>query len=123
MRRFRSAIAVATAAALALAGCAPDGDCTPDESARTLTVRAAKPGTAEVQCWSGCADGTRLLEHADDAHWTVPLADGRPDTVTLAARADDGSLRFAQRFHLDWTGCPAAPRESELVLFRPEGGS
>jgi hypothetical protein len=121
MRGIRSVIVLAFAGALALAGCAPTGDCGPDVA--TATARAAKPGVASVQCWSGCAEGVRLLEPAGDGRWTVPLADDRPAAVTLAARADDGTLRFAQRFHLEWSGCPAAPAESELVLLRPEGGN
>lgn len=121
MRGTRSLIAVASAGVLALAGCAPTGDCGPD--ADTVTARAVKPGVASVQCWSGCAEGVRLLERAGDGRWTVPLADDRPTAVTLAARADDGTLRFAQRFRLEWSGCPAAPAESELVLLRPEGGN
>lgn len=121
MRGTGSLIAIAAAGALALAGCAPADDCGPD--ADTVTVRAAKPGVASVQCWSGCVEGVRLLEPSGDDRWTVPLADDRPAAVTLAARAGDGTLRFAQRFHLEWSGCPAAPAESELVLLRPEGGN
>jgi hypothetical protein len=100
----------------------PD-DCPPDAASATVTARAAKPGVAAVQCWSGCAEGVRLLEASDAGTWSVPLATDRPDTVTLAARAGDGSLRFAQRFRLEWSGCPAAPSQTELVLLRPEGGS
>jgi hypothetical protein len=126
MRGVRSVIVLACAGALALTGCAPTGDCGADEAApadAAVTVRAAKAGVASVQCWSGCAEGVRLLEASGDDRWAVPLADDRPAAVTLAARADDGTLRFAQRFHLEWSGCPAAPTESELVLLRPEGGS
>jgi hypothetical protein len=121
MRRVRSVLALACVGVLGLAGCAPAGDCAPDGA--TVTVRAEKPGVASVQCWSGCAEAVRLLEPSGDDRWTVPLADDRPAAVTLAARADDGTLRFAQRFHLEWSGCPAAPAESELVLLRPEGGN
>ncbi|MEI5584853.1 MULTISPECIES: hypothetical protein [unclassified Agromyces] len=120
MRRLRSVLAIACASVLGLAGCAPASDCAPDGP--TATVRAAKPGVASVQCWSGCADGVRLLERSGDDRWTVPLAGDRPAAVTLAARADDGTLRFAQRFRLEWAGCPAVPAEAELVLLRPEGG-
>jgi hypothetical protein len=125
MRGIRSVIVIACAGALALAGCAPTGDCGPADAAAdaAVTVRAAKAGVASVQCWSGCAEGVRLLEPSGDDRWMVPLADDLPAAVTLAARADDGTLRFAQRFHLEWSGCPAAPTESQLVLLRPEGGS
>ncbi|MGR2752885.1 hypothetical protein [Agromyces arachidis] len=119
MRRMRWAIVLVGLPLLS--GCAADADCTP-EPAVVVEVRAAKPGTASVQCWSGCADGVRLLERTGADGWTVPLAAGRPQTVTLAARAEDGSLRFAQRFRLEWAGCPAAPVDRELVLLRPEGG-
>jgi hypothetical protein len=124
MRGVRSVVVLACAGALALAGCAPTGDCgADDDAAAAVTVHAAKAGVASVQCWSGCAEGVRLLEPSGDDRWSAPLADDRPASVTLAARADDGTLRFAQRFHLEWAGCPAAPTESELVLLRPEGGS
>ncbi|HEX6955942.1 MAG TPA: hypothetical protein VF156_13800, partial [Agromyces sp.] len=62
MRRVRSALVVVATGVLLLAGCAPSGDCAP--AAPTVTVRAAKPGVASVQCWSGCADGVRLLDRA-----------------------------------------------------------
>jgi hypothetical protein len=113
---------VGLAAAIALSGCSA-AECAPDEGSRTVTVHAVKPGNAAVQCWSGCAPDVRELESQASAEWTALLADDRPETVTLAARDADGGLLFGQRFHVEWSGCPAAPNPDVLELVRPEGGS
>jgi formylmethanofuran dehydrogenase subunit E len=107
---------------LALGACSDQTDCSPNESSSTVTVTAAKPGVTGVECWSGCAPGQRDLEASGSGEWTATLAEGEPDRVTLAARGDDG-VNFAQRFNVEWAGCPAAPTERELVLLRPEGGT
>ena len=107
---------------LALGACSGPTDCGPDASSRTVTVTAAKPGVTGVECWSGCAPGSRDLEATESGDWTATLADDQPDRVTLAAVDADGVI-FAQRFNVEWAGCPAAPTERELVLLRPEGGT
>ncbi|HZW42112.1 MAG TPA: hypothetical protein VFE99_07400 [Agromyces sp.] len=130
MRRDRSVSVFASIAgfvgvaaiAIALTGCTAS-ECAPDEASRTVTVRTAKPGIGAVQCWSGCAPGVRDLESGANEEWTALLADDRPESVTLAARDADGGLLFGQRFHVEWSGCPAGPDPDVLELFRPEGGS
>ena len=130
MRRDRSVSVFASIAgfvgvatiAIALTGCTAT-ECAPDEASRTVTVRTAKPGIGAVQCWSGCAPDVRELEPAASDEWTALLADDRPDSVTVAARDADGGLLFGQRFHVEWSGCPAGPNPDVLELFRPEGGS
>jgi hypothetical protein len=128
MRRDRSVSVFASiagfvgVAAIALTGCTAT-ECAPDEASRTVTVRTAKPGIAAVQCWSGCAPDVRDLEPVASDEWTALLSDDRPESVTLAARDADGGLLFGQRFHVEWSGCPAGPNPDVLELFRPEGGS
>jgi hypothetical protein len=112
---------VAVAAVFAMNGCAP-ADC--DAESTSVTVHAVKPGIVAVQCWSGCvAGGRELVAAANNGEWTAELASDRPASVTLAARDASGGLIFAQRFHLDWSGCPAEPSQEVLELFRPEGGT
>jgi hypothetical protein len=115
--------AFAILGALALAGCNGPADCSSDASSRTVTVRAAKPGVSAVQCWSGCAPDSRDLDATRSGGWTATLADDQPSRVTLAAVDPDGGVLFAQRFKVEWAGCPATPTKRELVLFRPEGGT
>lgn len=121
----RAAVAaVAAVAVLALAGCTGTPDCSPSEHSRTIAVHAVKPGVATVQCWSGCEPGGRELEPTGvEGEWKAHLADDEPPSVTLAARDAAGGLLFAERFRLQWAGCPAAPTRTELDLLRPEAGS
>jgi hypothetical protein len=124
--RFGPVAGGAAIAALALVGCSGTPDCGPSERSRTVTVHAVKPGVAAVQCWSGCEPGARDLEPAAGAGqrtWSVHLADDEPASVTLAARDPEGDLLYAERFRLEWAGCPAAPTRTELELLRPEAGS
>jgi hypothetical protein len=121
MRGVGAACVVAATAVFAMSGCAP-ADC--DAESTSVTVHAAKPGIVAVQCWSGCAAGGReLVAAATDGEWTAELAADRPASVTLAARDASGGLIFAQRFHLDWSGCPAEPSHEVLELLEPEGGT
>ncbi len=114
--------AFAILGALALCACTGQTDCGADAASSTVTVTAAKPGVTGVECWSGCAPGQRDLDATGSGAWTATLAEGEPDRLTLAARGADGVI-FAQRFNVEWAGCPAAPTERELVLLRPEGGT
>lgn len=116
--------AVAIAGAVMLAACSgPPADCRPDAASSIVTVHVAKPGVTGVQCWSGCAPEARDLEATGSGDWTATLADEQPERLTLAALGAGGQLVFAQRFNVEWSGCPAAPLERELVLLRPEGGT
>ena len=120
MRRIHAWAVLALTLPLALSGCfAPSCDA---PSSVSIPVHAAKPGTASVQCWSGCAPGARTLEPVADGEWTAQL-DDHPASVTLAARDESGELRFAQRFNLEWQNCSATPRPVSLELLAPEGGT
>jgi hypothetical protein len=115
--------AVAAAVVLVLSGCSGTPDCGPSEHSRAITVRVVKPGVATVQCWSGCEPGGHELEPAGgEGEWTAHLADDQPGSVTLAARGASGDLLYAERFRLQWAGCPATPTRTELELLRPEAG-
>ena len=115
---------VAAAALLGLSGCSGPPDCGPSEHSRAITVRVVKAGVATVQCWSGCEPGGRELEPgAEEGEWTAHLADDEPASVTLAARDAAGGLLYAERFRLQWAGCPVTPTRTELELLRPEAGS
>jgi hypothetical protein len=122
MRR-RLLAAFAVIGAVTLGACSGPTECGPDASSSTITVRAAKPGVSAVQCWSGCAPEARELEPTGSDEWTATLAEDRPERLTLAAHGAGGGLLFAERFNVEWSGCPAAPVERELVLLRPEGGT
>ena len=115
--------AFAILSVLTLGACSSPTECSPDASSSTVMVRAAKPGVPAVQCWSGCAPESRELEATGSGEWTATLDDAQPDRVTLAAVSADGGVLFAERFNVEWAGCPAAPTERELVLLRPEGGT
>ena len=117
-------VVVAAVALLGLSGCSGAPDCGPSEHSRAITVRVVKPGVATVQCWSGCEPGGRELEPAGgEGEWTAHLADDEPASVTLAARDAGGELLYAERFRLQWAGCPVTPTRTELELLRPEAGS
>ncbi|GAA1809341.1 hypothetical protein GCM10009749_17270 [Agromyces neolithicus] len=109
-------------AVFAMSGCTAS-DCS-DEASATVMVRSVTPDVVTVQCWSGCVDGAReLTKSSGEDVWAAELATDQPESVTLAARDASGGLRFAQRFHLEWSGCPATPNPDVLELLRPEGGT
>ncbi|GAA1769855.1 hypothetical protein GCM10009747_33790 [Agromyces humatus] len=115
-------VAAAAALAATLAGCtAPD--CR-DETSTSITVHTIKPGAVSVQCWSGCIEGGReLAPPTTDGEWTAELDVDQPTSITLAVRGASGGLLFAERFRLEWSGCPATPSPDVLELLQPEGGS
>jgi hypothetical protein len=117
-------VAAAAMIVLVLAGCSGTPDCSPSEHSRAVAVHVVKPGVSAVQCWSGCEPGGRELEPAGgEGEWTAHLAADEPESVTLAARDARGELLYAERFRLQWEGCPAAPTRTEFELLRPEAGS